>query len=63
MDETASKLDQLVGRRFPFLIIFATLTAFFAGIGRNELAATALGILGIVAKGYFDDLKAEKTTA
>lgn len=55
-----SKLKSLVGRRFPLLVILAVLFLVCINEKQTDPAGTLLGIIGILAKGYFDDIKQEK---
>lgn len=55
-----SKLELLVGRRLPTLVVLAILFLYCVYMKESQLAATILGVVGIIAKGYLDDIQKEK---
>lgn len=70
----ASKLEILVGRRFPLLVCELLLIAFLGYFGANAgtpemggilltAMGTVIGIFGLTAKDYFNDISDEKVVA
>ena len=61
-EEEKSWLEQQIGRRFPLAIALLVATCYAAAMGYLTLAEGLLVIDGIVFKGYYDAVTAEKQT-
>jgi hypothetical protein len=61
-EEEKSWLEQQIGRRFPLAIALLIATCYAAAMGYSTLAEGLLVIDGIVFKGYYDAVTAEKQT-
>jgi hypothetical protein len=61
-EEEKSWLEQKIGRRFPLAIALLVATCYAAASGHLTLAEGLLVIDGIVVKGYYDAVTAEKQT-
>jgi uncharacterized membrane protein YkvI len=62
IEEAQSKLDALIGRRFPLAVIMIMATVTAAYMGDKELVAGLIPIDGIVLNAYYRDVSAEKQT-
>jgi hypothetical protein len=63
VQEPASYLDSMVGRRFPLMVSLIVSGLAFYKMGAAEIAASLIGGALLIAKGYVDDIAAEKSKA
>jgi hypothetical protein len=61
-EEKMSKLEALVGRRFPLAIILIAATCLMGFYGFESIANAFVVVVGIVITGYYKDIGQEKKT-
>ena len=61
-EERMSKLEALVGRRFPLAIVLIAATCLMAYFGFESVANAFVVVVGIVVTGYYKDIGLEKQT-